>query len=84
MADLADLNAMRLATHDVVTINFNASIADAVATLSDAHLKKVPVLNGDGVNLVGIVSRSAIDRLAIASYRRARGETQQPVATVAP
>lgn len=72
MTDLAELNVMRLATHEVVTINAEESIADAVATLSDAHLKKVPVLDSKDGNLVGIVSRSAINRLAIASYLSTR------------
>jgi DHA2 family lincomycin resistance protein-like MFS transporter len=74
MADLADLNVMRLATEEVVTINANESIAEAVATLSDAHLKKVPVLNSETGDMVGIVSRSAINRLAIASYLNTREE----------
>lgn len=72
MNDLADLNVMRLATHEVVTINADASIADAVATLSDAHLKKVPVLDSATGDMVGIVSRSAVNRLAIASYLTTR------------
>jgi len=74
MADLADLNVMRLATQEVVTINANESIAEAVATLSDAHLKKVPVLASETGDMVGIVSRSAINRLAIASYLNTREE----------
>ena len=72
MPDLAALNVMRLATHEVVTIDADASIADAVAMLSDAHLKKVPVLDGAQRHLVGIVSRSAINRLAIANYLTTR------------
>ncbi|WP_235026601.1 MFS transporter [Dietzia lutea] len=78
MADLADLNVMRLATHDVITIDADASIADAVAALSDAHFKKVPVVGADG-HLVGIVSRSAINRLAIAGYLDKRAATLEPV-----
>jgi DHA2 family lincomycin resistance protein-like MFS transporter len=77
MSDLANLNVMRLASRDVVTINAGASIEDAVAALSDARLKKVPVVNGEDDRPVGIVSRSAINRLAIASYLRTRGETVQ-------
>jgi DHA2 family lincomycin resistance protein-like MFS transporter len=77
MSDLANLNVMRLATRDVVTITAGASIADAVAALSDARLKKVPVVNAEDGRPVGIVSRSAINSLAIASYLRTRGETLQ-------
>lgn len=80
MTDLAELNIMKLATSDVITISANASIADAVAALSDAHLKKVPVVgDGDG-GLVGIVSRSAINRLAIANYLSTREEIAYPAA----
>ena len=83
MADLADLNVMRLATHDVVAIDASASVADAVAALSDAHLKKVPVVQGEDGRMIGIVSRSAINRLAIASYLSNRGELLQTAGTPA-
>ena len=77
MSDLANLNVLRLATHDVVTIDAGASISDAVAALSDARLKKVPVVNGDDPRPVGIVSRSAVNRLAVGTYLRKRGEITQ-------
>lgn len=72
MSDLAGLNVLKLATRDVLTIDANSSIPDAVAALSDANIKKVPVVHGDD-ELVGIVSRSAINRLAISSYLKTRG-----------
>lgn len=50
--------------HDVLTIDASASVADAVAALSDAHLKKVPVVSGEDHLMIGIVGRSAINRLA--------------------
>ena len=74
MSDLAKLNVMRLATHDVVTLDAGASVSDAVAALSDARLKKVPVVKGEDSRPIGIVSRSAINRLAIATYLRSRSE----------
>ena len=77
MSELADLNVMKLATHDVVTINASESIAEAVAALSDAHLKKVPVVSGEEGRMVGIVSRSAINRLAIGNYISQRVELLQ-------
>ncbi|WP_156228947.1 MFS transporter [Corynebacterium comes] len=77
MSDLAGLNVMKLATHDVLTIDVGSSIADAVAALSDAHIKKVPVVRGENGPVVGVVSRSAINRLAIAGYLHARGEAPQ-------
>lgn len=77
MSDLATLNVLRLATHDVVTIDANAAISDAVAALSDARLKKVPVVSGDDSRPVGIVSRSAVNRLAVAAYLRSRSGSMQ-------
>ena len=67
MQELGQLNVMRLATKDVISLPQTATVADAVAALSDANLKKVPVINTQG-HMVGIVSRSAINRLAISSY----------------
>ncbi|WP_434593342.1 MFS transporter [Brevibacterium sp. 1718] len=72
MADLANLEVMRLANREVVTIDVDASIAYAVAALSDAKLKKVPVVDGPEGRMVGIVSRSAINRMAVAGYLRER------------
>ena len=83
MADLAGLSVMRLATRAVVTIDARVSVADAVAALSDAHLKKVPVVR-DGGELVGIVSRSAINRLAVSRYLDTRTAAAQPAAVPAP
>ncbi|WP_066464104.1 MFS transporter [Sanguibacter suarezii] len=77
MSDLAKLNVMRLATHDVVTIDAGAAISDAIAALSDARLKKVPVVDKDNSRPIGIVSRSAIKNLAIATYLRSRSESMQ-------
>lgn len=78
MQELGSLNVMSLATKQVISLPSTASVADAVAALSDANLKKVPVLNPAGT-MVGIVSRSAINRLAIASYLEAEHEAQLPV-----
>ncbi|WP_422116750.1 MFS transporter [Brachybacterium sp. UNK5269] len=72
MADLVALPVMRLATREVITVDADASIADAVAVLSDKHLKKVPVVRGKGGPVIGIVSRSAVNRLAISSYLTTR------------
>ncbi|AGS33874.1 arabinose efflux permease family protein [Corynebacterium maris DSM 45190] len=75
MTDLGGLNVMKLATHDVLTVDAGSSIPDTVAALSDANIKKVPVISGENGHVVGVVSRSAINRLAIASYLRSRGDT---------
>lgn len=79
MSDLASLNVMRLATRDVLTIDASSSIADAVAALSDANIKKVPVVRDENGPVVGIMSRSAINRLAIGSYLSSRDELLHPV-----
>ena len=68
MSELAELNVMRIATHNVLTIDAASSIVDAVTALSDAHIKKVPVVRGENGPVVGIVNRSAVNRLAIGSY----------------
>lgn len=72
MAALGELNVMRLATEDVVTLDVSTTVADAVAALSDARLKKVPVVDGTSRRPVGIVSRSAINRLAMGGFLRRR------------
>lgn len=77
MSDLAELNVMRIATRDVITLTKGASIADAVAMLSDERLKKVPVVDPAGTHPLGIVSRSAINRLAIFSFLQARGRSER-------
>lgn len=78
MQELGQLNVMRLATKDVISLPHTATVADAVAALSDANLKKVPVTNDQG-RMVGIVSRSAINRLAISSYLEAKYEEKLTV-----
>ena len=75
MQELSTLNIMQLATKQVISLPDTASLADAIAALSDAHLKKVPVTNRDG-SMVGIISRSAINRLAIANYLETEHQAQ--------
>lgn len=75
MADLGNLNVLKLATPDVLSIDADASVADAVAALSEAHIKKVPVLRG--TEIVGIISRSAINRMAITNYLSSQEEHLQ-------
>ena len=55
-------------TREVVTVRADASIAEAVSLLADQHLKKVPVLDAGGGEVVGIVSRSAVNRLALSHH----------------
>lgn len=74
MSELGSLNVMRLATHDVRTIGRNAPVADAVSALSDARIKKIPVVDPDTGAVVGVVSRSAINRLAVEHYLRSSAD----------
>lgn len=83
MADLADLNVLAIATEDVLTIDADASIPDAVALLSDRNIKKVPAVDSTDGRVLGIVSRSAINRLAIGNYLRARAGEPVDDGTVA-
>lgn len=66
--DLVELPVMRLATREVVTVRADASVAEAVALLADQHLKKVPVVDAATGEVVGIVSRSAVNRLALSRH----------------
>lgn len=51
------------------------SLTDAVAVLSGTRLKKVPVLDGENGRVIGVVSRSAIRRLALANAVAPRDHT---------
>ena len=66
--DLVELPVMRLATREVVTVRADASIAETVSLLADQHLKKVPVLDAASGDVVGIVNRSAVNRLALSHH----------------
>ena len=62
----------------MITIDDDASIADTLAALSYAHLKKVPVVGADG-HRVSIVGRFAINRLAIVGHLDKRAASLEPV-----
>lgn len=81
MSELGRVNVLRLATADVTTVDARDSIADAVASLSEAHRKKLPVGRGDEPRPVGIVSRSTISRMVIGSRLDRLQETRTPVDT---
>ena len=79
IAGLSEVNVMRLATAEVTTVDIHEPIADAVAALSEAHLKKLPVVDGEDLRPVGIVSRSSINRMVIGSRLRQRNEDRTKV-----
>ncbi len=53
-----NLNVLEIGTNKPITISANASIEDVCNLLSEAGVKKVPVVDGDKV--VGIITRSTI------------------------
>ena len=65
VCDLIDLNVMRIATRDVVSVTPQTTLEDACRLLSERRIKKVPVIE-DG-KLVGTLSRSDIIRSTMAN-----------------
>lgn len=57
---IMNLNVLEIGTNKPITISENASVDDVCKLLSEAGVKKVPVVNGDKV--VGVISRSAVTR----------------------
>lgn len=60
------LNVLELGTRKPITIPEDACLADACRLLSEAGVKKVPVVKGNAV--VGIISRSGITNYLIRRY----------------
>ena len=81
VSGLGQVEVLRLATHEVTTVDASEPIADAVAALSEAHLKKLPVVDGEDPRPVGIVSRSSINRMVIGRRLSQRDESRTPVET---
>lgn len=81
MAGLSEVNVMRLATAEVTTVDAREPIADTVAVLSEAHLKKLPVVDGEEPRPVGIVSRSSINRVVVGSRLRRHKDSRTLVET---
>ena len=63
---IMDLNVLELGTSKPITIPEEACLADACRLLSEAGVKKVPVVKGNAV--VGIISRSGITNYLIRRY----------------
>lgn len=63
---IMDLNVLELGTRKPITIPEDACLADACRLLSEAGVKKVPVVKGNTV--VGIISRSGITNYLIRRY----------------
>ena len=63
---IMDLNVLELGTRKPITIPEGTCLADACRLLSEAGVKKVPVVKGNAV--VGIISRSGITNYLIRRY----------------
>ncbi|MCI6989886.1 MAG: MFS transporter [Clostridiales bacterium] len=63
---IMDLNVLELGTRKPITIPEDACLADACRLLSEAGVKKVPVVKG--IAVVGIISRSGITNYLIRRY----------------
>lgn len=76
--EIMDRNVLEVGVKRPITIPDNASLEDACRLLSEAGVKKVPVVHGDTV--VGILSRSGITSYLIQRYL----DRTKPVAVEAP
>lgn len=66
VADLIDLNVMRIATKGAISVPSGSSLDDACRLLAEKRIKKVPVIDAQGV-LIGSLSRSDIIRSTMAN-----------------
>ena len=64
--EIMDRNVLEVGVKRPITIPDNASLEDACRLLSEAGVKKVPVVKGNAV--VGIISRSGITNYLIRRY----------------
>lgn len=67
ISSVMDLNVREISKKKPITISVNASIEDACQLLSEAGVKKVPVVD-DNKKVVGIISRSAVTRYLTKRY----------------
>lgn len=67
ISSVMDLKVRKISKKKPITISVNASIEDACQLLSEAGVKKVPVVD-DNKKVVGIISRSAVTRYLTKRY----------------
>lgn len=67
ISSVMDLKVREISKKKPITISVNASIEDACQLLSEAGVKKVPVVD-DNKKVVGIISRSAVTRYLTKRY----------------
>lgn len=61
-----NMNIGELSRKKVISVNVDDDLGEVARVLSDNHLKKAPVLDGD--KIVGIINRSNITKYAIDQY----------------
>ena len=66
VAELLDLNVMRIATKGAISVESGSELDEACRLLAEKRIKKAPVVNEDGT-LVGSLSRSDIIRSTMAN-----------------
>ncbi len=66
VAELLDLNVMRIATKGAISVESGSELDEACRLLAEKRIKKAPVVNEDGT-LVGSFSRSDVIRSTMAN-----------------
>ena len=66
MDAIMDVNVLDISVRHVITVDVNATLEQACKALSDAGIKKIPVMN-EG-HLAGILSRSSITHYLTKRY----------------
>lgn len=66
LKETMDMNIGELSRKKVISVNVNDDLGEVTRVLSENHLKKAPVL--DGNKMVGIINRSNITKYAIDQY----------------
>lgn len=66
LKETMDMNIGELSRKKVISVNVDDDLGEVTRVLSENHLKKAPVLNGN--KMVGIINRSNITKYAIDQY----------------
>ncbi len=66
VAELLDLNVMRIATKNVISVDSGSELDEACRLLAEKRIKKAPVVDAKGI-LIGSLSRSDIIRSTMAN-----------------
>ena len=66
VAELLDLNVMRIATKNVISVDSGSELDEACRLLAEKRIKKAPVVDEKGI-LIGSLSRSDIIRSTMAN-----------------